>query len=486
MTSQLEKRPRSPCVPFIGLLATTARARQLYDRAKQDSLGVTDLAGIWGLAPKSSALLQTIAALLAYGLAQTGKNGGTREIRTSDPATHLFAEPAPGPQAQQRILNEAALKPKLIAQYAAKWRGGRPGDDSCIGEFTSRHRFTKAGAARFLKVFDQAMWFVGGGLTGIRTDQGPRDAADLSGNIPPLESGVRIGDYVRCTGQVAPRRKVVWLLDGGRYLSVQGDLTPLPSAEVTIVDPPPPPFPGDLAEDTAIAQPAFPVLGFGAAIQCARDLLECAGREWVSLGQAASAWFEKPERGIVWRNLAGLLAFGLAEQSGSGNGHRVRVSELGRRAVEGSCIDIQGRVLAEAASKPPLIADYAARWRDRRPEDDVCVAQLISEHGFTEQMAARFLRVFEEANFFISRYMPELTSDSRPETSSVVVHNPQPASVNGASPPNRDQFNIVQRGKRLEITGNVDLAGLHALREILANYEKSLSAPEMEVGAANR
>jgi hypothetical protein len=287
-------------------------------------------------------------------------------------------------------------------------------------------------------------------------------------------------------GQVAPRRKVVWLLDGGRYLSVQGDLTPLPSAEVTIVDPPPPRFPGDLAEDTAIAQPACPVLGFGAAIQCARDLLECAGREWVSLGQAASAWFERPERGIVWRNLAGLFAFGLAEQSGSGNGRRVRVSELGCQAVEGSCIDLQGRVLAEAASKPPLIADYAARWRDRRPEDDVCVAQLISEHGFTEEMAARFLRVFEEANFFISRYMPELTSDSRPETSSVVDHNPQPASVNGASPPKREQFNILQRGKRLEITAYIDLAGLHALREILTNYEKSLSAPEMEVGPANR
>jgi hypothetical protein len=59
---------------------------------------------------------------------------GTREIRTSDLATHLFAEPAPGPHAPQRILNEAALKPKLIAQYAAKWPGGRPGDDSCIGE----------------------------------------------------------------------------------------------------------------------------------------------------------------------------------------------------------------------------------------------------------------------------------------------------------------------------------------------------------------
>jgi hypothetical protein len=82
--------------------------------------------------------------------------------------------------------------------------------------------------------------------------------------------------------------------------------------------------------------------------------------------------------------------------------------------------------------------------------------------------------------------MPELTSDSRPETSSVVDHNPQPASVNGASPPKREQFNILQRGKRLEITAYIDLAGLHALREILTNYEKSLSAPEMEVGPANR
>jgi len=447
MIGPIGKRPRSPSVPFIGLLAATEWARQLHDRAKQDQLAVSDMAGIWGLAPKSSAALQTVAALLAYGLAQTGKKGGTREVRISHLATHLFAEPAPGLEAQQRIFTEAALKPKLIAHYAAKWRGGRPDDDVCIGEFTTIHRFTRSGAARFLQVFDEAMWFVGGGITGIRTDHDPEDEAGLSGKALLPASGVRIGDYVRCTDQFTAPCKVVWLLDGGRYLYVQGNLARHNTAEVRIVDPPPPPFRGDLVDETASPQPAFPILGFGWAIQCSRDLLECAGREWVSLGQAASVWYPKPERGAILRSLAGLLAFGLAEQSGSGNNERrLRVSELGCRALEDSCLDIRGPVWAEAASKPQLIADYAVRWRGSRPEDHVCIAQLVREHGLSEQMAARFLRVFDEANFFISRYMPEITSDDRPEPPPV-DHSRQPASATGTSPPERDQFNVATGSK---------------------------------------
>jgi hypothetical protein len=164
------------------------------------------------------------------------------------------------------------------------------------------------------------MWFVGGSITGIRTDHDPEDEAGLSSNIPPPASEVTIGDYVRCTGQFAAPRKVVWLLDGGRYLCVQGNPIRLRTTEVRIVDPPPPPFQGDLSDDTLSPQPAFPVFGFGWAIQRTRDLLECAGREWVSLGQAASVWYPRPERGAILQSLAGLLAFGLAEQSGSGSG----------------------------------------------------------------------------------------------------------------------------------------------------------------------
>jgi hypothetical protein len=255
-------------------------------------------------------------------------------------------------------------------------------------------------------------------------------------------------------------------LDGGRYLCVQGNLARHNTAKVRIVDPPPPPFQGDLSDDTVSPQPAFPVFGFSWAIQCARDLLECAGREWVSLGQAASVWYPKPERGTILQSLAGLLAFGLAEQSGSER--HVRVSELGCRALEDSCFDIRGRVWAEAASKPQLIADYAVRWRGNRPEDQVCIAELIREHGISEQMAARFLKGFDEANFSISRYMPEIASDEPPP---VVDHSRQPALATGASPPGGDQINVVQRGNRLEITANVDLAGLRALQKILTRYE---------------
>jgi hypothetical protein len=82
MNGPIGKRPRSPSVPFIGLLTATERARQLHDRAKQDPLAVSDVSGIWGLTPKSSAALQTVAALLAYDLAQTSKRGYARDSRT--------------------------------------------------------------------------------------------------------------------------------------------------------------------------------------------------------------------------------------------------------------------------------------------------------------------------------------------------------------------------------------------------------------------
>src|ERR1700731_2340035 len=68
---------------------------------------------------------------------------GTREVRISHLATHLFAEPAPGLEVQQRMFTEAALKPKLIAHYAAKWRGGRPGGGGGIAGFTNTTPFTR-------------------------------------------------------------------------------------------------------------------------------------------------------------------------------------------------------------------------------------------------------------------------------------------------------------------------------------------------------
>ena len=67
---RIEKRRRSPSVPFIGLEDATRRARELYDRAGRDWLSLADAARAWGRVAKSSASLQTLAALLGYRLVE--------------------------------------------------------------------------------------------------------------------------------------------------------------------------------------------------------------------------------------------------------------------------------------------------------------------------------------------------------------------------------------------------------------------------------
>ena len=62
-----------------------------------------------------------------------------------------------------------------------------------------------------------------------------------------------------------------------------------------------------------------------------------------------------------------------------------------------------------------LIAAYLERWSAGRPEDDVCIAELKAEHGFTEKEAKHFIRAFEEANFWTREPKPYEAAEPSPQ-----------------------------------------------------------------------
>jgi len=186
-------------VPFISPAGAVGRARELYDRVGGDWVAPTDAALAWGLGAKSSANLQTISALLAYGLIEAARQDGARRVRLSELASRLFrADPPLNAEEEQQALVEAALKPKLIAEYAGRWAEGRPSDAVSIDDLKLRHKFTHQAAVRFLQVFDDAMWFVRGGASVVGSYNNPerggtraprRDArtAHHSGRLCPME-----------------------------------------------------------------------------------------------------------------------------------------------------------------------------------------------------------------------------------------------------------------------------------------------------------
>ena len=391
-----QKRQRSPSVPFIGLGFAVARARQVYDRAGRAPLSRAQAADIWGLAPKTSLGHRTIAALRNYGLIED--DGATEQIRISDLVAAVFVSQEDA--VWQRAFAAAALNPELIAEYAAKWGAGRPSDGVCIDDLQTNHGFTAPAAKSFLPVFDEAMWFAGGGATGVFAAV-PQSVSQM----PAPSSRIRIGDYVQTPSAQSPGpHRVVWLADGGRYVYVEKTFTRYPVQSVTKIEASPFHLPSSQSGEPRTTKGAsatesarwvlFPNIELPRALDYTSQLGDAAGREWMSIGDAANLWLGTPDPERRRQIAEGLCDFGLAEQTGRGKSRKLRVSDLGWRVITNHDNETGLSALREAISKSTLIVHYARVWWDGIPPYPICIDRLKREQGFTENRAAQFLTVF--------------------------------------------------------------------------------------------
>ena len=185
--SSKAKKERSPSFPFIGLTKALERAGQVYDKARRHEARVSDVAAAWGIGAKSSGTLQTIAALLSYGLLEDQGSGEARKLKVTDLAFKALEDQRPG--MREAALAEAALKPKLIAEYVEKWKEGRPADSICISELRIDRGFTEDGAKLFLKVFDDTSGFTKGTESDKKPDPATQDDGQRVG-----ENGDNLAD----------------------------------------------------------------------------------------------------------------------------------------------------------------------------------------------------------------------------------------------------------------------------------------------------
>lgn len=250
----LEKRPldRSPSFPFIGLTKAYDRLEGLYNFAKRHDARIVDASKpAWGLGAKSSGTLQTVAALLSYGLIETSGVGENRKVKLSDAGYRAVADPRPG--AKEQALAAAALKPKLIAEFWEKWGTDRPADPIAIGELHIDRNFTESGAKSFLCVYDDTVPYAAGLDTDKKSDSdGSKDgAADLP------NPALAIGDLVRVEvgGQIVVDRTPVRAVqdhEGRTWVFVEGTEAGALMSDVTLLEKAAPASP-------AIATPTLPL-----------------------------------------------------------------------------------------------------------------------------------------------------------------------------------------------------------------------------------
>lgn len=154
------KKERSPSFPFISLRKAVERARAVHDKYRKEPARVLVVGGAWGLGAKSSGLLQTVAALKQYGLMEDSGSNEDRKVTLTPLALRILIDTRPGQR--EDGLREAALKPRLFAEYA-RWAAHRLPDDHSISELRFERGFTEEAAKTFLRVFFETMTFAGVG-----------------------------------------------------------------------------------------------------------------------------------------------------------------------------------------------------------------------------------------------------------------------------------------------------------------------------------
>jgi len=151
------KKERSPSYPFISLKKAVDRAQSLFDGHRKEPTRLSALADTWTYSPSSSGLQQTVAAMKQYGLLEEAGSGMDRKVQISDLARRILADLRPG--VKEQAIKEAALRPKLLAEYFQRWLPVRPSDAHCVSELVFDRGFGEPAAKSFLKVFDETATF---------------------------------------------------------------------------------------------------------------------------------------------------------------------------------------------------------------------------------------------------------------------------------------------------------------------------------------
>jgi hypothetical protein len=233
------RKERSPSFPFIPLPKAIERARSISEAHKRQPARLPAIAETWGYGTKSSGLLQTVAALKAFGLMEDMGSGEDRKVLLSDLAWRILHDTRPG--AREQAIQDAALRPRLIAEYAQQWLPDRPSDSHCISELHLDRGFTADAAKLFLRVFDETAAFAnlskGDSLSSGNEDKEPQQEPET-----PKRTPAGVGDFVQWASQGAlqfpqPRRvrEVVNDPVHGPHVFVEGAQQGFPMDQIEVV-----------------------------------------------------------------------------------------------------------------------------------------------------------------------------------------------------------------------------------------------------------
>ncbi|MET0314439.1 MAG: hypothetical protein ABW275_08605 [Hansschlegelia sp.] len=147
---------RNHAFPFIPLGRAIARAEAVFAAHRRSPVRIRTLAHTWNYSASSSIVSQNLADLQAYGLIEDAGDGSEKLVQLTDLAVLILTEQ--GVDAKAEWIKEAALKPRLFAEFAPLWSTQPVSTELRVTELM-RHGFEREAARAFIRVLDDNIAF---------------------------------------------------------------------------------------------------------------------------------------------------------------------------------------------------------------------------------------------------------------------------------------------------------------------------------------
>lgn len=207
---QKQKKHRSPNYPAKSLRRAVERAKLVHDKFKRFMTPMAEVLKVWDLKPQSSAGLQSIAALKAYGLIEVEGEGDARKIRVSDVAHRILLNH----EDKAKLLRQAALNPPIHADIWKKYEpeGGLPPDETIRHFLIFDKKFNEESVDGFIATFRDTLTYADIKSEDTIGEDAPEDEQDGNDpmkpdpttktiNNPPLPPKPGESEYVDVLGE---------------------------------------------------------------------------------------------------------------------------------------------------------------------------------------------------------------------------------------------------------------------------------------------
>ena len=242
-----EKQPRfrSPPYPYVGLGKALSKVEQLYVAVRHHAAALPTAAKAWETGPKSSATLQSAAALIQYGLLEDEGSGESRKVKLTPLALKIVMDKRPDSADRVVALKEAAQSPKIFAELFGRYGTAEGIDDTLLVHTLTAERvqqgkapYSEESAGDVLRVYRDTMTYAGLADSDKQYDEGEAPPAVHDETFAPA----KVGDFVQWVSsgvvQFAEPKRVRAISDDGEWAFVEGSMTGIAMSELETLAPP--------------------------------------------------------------------------------------------------------------------------------------------------------------------------------------------------------------------------------------------------------